>query len=276
MIAGVVDEAGEGGVGELLLLDEVAPPQLDRVDAGDLGQAVHGPLDGVGGLGPTGAAVRVGRRHRGVHARAGERVGLGQVVDAGVEEGAQQRHARGDEHLVAAHVRGEVHPDAGELAVSVGGQLDLLDLTAALHGGLGSLGALLGPSHRHPVLGGQRQAEQLLGVDLELGSEPAADRRGHHAELLLGRAQRDGGHDLEDVGDLGGAVERHVAAERLRDRRARTGLHGHGDEALLDEALLHGERRRLEGGRRARRRRSSAPTCRPSWCRAPRGPARGR
>ena len=105
MVAGVVGEAGHGRVRELLGLDEVAAAQLDRVDARDLGQAVHGPLDGVGRLGPAGAAVGVGGRHGGEHARAAERVGLGQVVHAGVEERPEQRDAGRDELQVARPCR---------------------------------------------------------------------------------------------------------------------------------------------------------------------------
>ena len=59
----------------------------------------------------------------------------------------------GDELQVAAHVGDELDPHGGELAVGVGGQLDVLDLAPALHGGLGALGALLDPAHRHAVLG---------------------------------------------------------------------------------------------------------------------------
>ena len=55
--------------------DEVAPPDLGRVDADLPGQGVDGPLDGVGRLGPAGAAVGVGRRLGREHRRAGERVG---------------------------------------------------------------------------------------------------------------------------------------------------------------------------------------------------------
>ena len=80
--------------------------------------------------------------------------------------------------------------------------------------------------------------EQLVGVDVELRAEPAADRRRDDPDLLLGEAERDRRHHLEDVGDLGGRVERDVAAERLGHRRAGPGLHRHRDEPLLHVALL--------------------------------------
>ena len=70
-------------------------------------------------------------------------------------------------------------------------------------------------------LAGEGDAEQLLGVDVELGAEAAADRRGDDAELVLGDAERERQHDLQDVRDLRGGVEGEVAAEGLGHRRAR-------------------------------------------------------
>ena len=219
VVARVVHQPAEGGVGELLGLDEVAPPQLHRVEPDLGGQRVHGPLDGVGGLGPAGAAVGVGRRHVREHRRAAEVVGRRDVVDAGVEEGAEQRDARGDQLQVRTHVAQQPDPDGGQPAVLVGGQLDVLDLPAALDGGQGVLGALLVPPHGHAVLPGQGHAQQLLGVHVELRAEGAADLGGDDPHLVLGDAEREGRHDLEDVRDLRGRVERRAPAERLAARR---------------------------------------------------------
>ena len=246
VVARVVGEPGHRGVRELVGLDVVAPPDLGRIDADLRGELVHRALDGEGRLWSTGAAVGVGRRHGGEDRRAREHVG-GHVVDAAVEERAEQRDARRDQLEVGAHVGQEVDPDAEELAVGVGRQLDVLDLAAPVDGALRVLGALLDPSHRPAVLLGQRQHEQLVGVDVELRTEPAADRRRDHPHLLLGEAERDRRHHLEDVWDLGGGVERDVAAERLGHRRTGAGLHRHRDQALLHVALLHHVRRVGEG-----------------------------
>ena len=127
------------------------------------------------------------------------------------------------------------------------------------------------------VLAGQRDAEQLLGVHVELRAEAATDRRRHDPHLVLGDAEGDGHHDLEDVRDLRRRVQRDLAAERLRDGGHGPGLHGHRDEALLDVALLHrvgrGGEGLLDGIRRGRCR---APRCRSCSCRARRGRAPGR
>ena len=242
MVARVVHQPAEGGVGELLGLDVVAPPQLHRVQPDLGGQRVHGPLDGVGGLGPAGAAVGVRRRHVREHRRTAEVVGLRDVVDAGVEEGAEQRDARGDELQVRTHVAQQPDPDGGQPAVLVGGQLDVLDLPAALDGGQGVLGSALVPPDGHAVLPRQGHAQQLLGVHVELRAERASDLRCHDPHEVLGDAESDGRHDLEDVRDLRRRVERRPPAERFRHRDDRTGLHGHRDEPLLDVALLDGVR----------------------------------
>jgi len=87
---------------------------------------------------------------------------------------------------------GEVDPHRGQLPVGVGRQLHLLDLAPTLHGGLGALGALFDPADRDPVLVGQRDTEELLGVHLELGAEATTHRRCHHSDLLFGKTQREG------------------------------------------------------------------------------------
>jgi hypothetical protein len=211
VIARVVHEPGECFVGELLGLDVVAAPELERICADLAGQRVHRPFDRIGGLGTARPAVGVGRGERGEHARAREVVGLREVVDAGVEERSEQWDARRDQLQVGAHVGGEAHPYRGELAVGVGRQLDVLDLAAPLDAGDGVLGAGLVPAHRSAELAGERHAEQFLGVDVELGAEPAADGGSDDAELVFGHAEGDGDHHLEHVGDLGRGVQRHVA-----------------------------------------------------------------
>ena len=89
------------------------------------------------------------------------------------------------------------------------------------------------------------------------------------AELVLGDAERDGDHHLEHVGDLGGGVQRDVAAERLRHGDDGARLHRHRDQALLDVALADGVGGvgRTPAGRRRRSPRRAGSTCTTSWCR---------
>jgi hypothetical protein len=246
VVAGVEDQARSAAVGELVGLDVVAAADLVGADAHGPGEGLHGPLDGEGGLGPAGAAVGVGRGHGGEHAGAGERVRR-DVVDAVVEEGAEQRDAGGDQLQVRPHVGEQLHPDRGDLAVGVGGQLDVLDLAPALDGGGRPLGAALGPSGGHTQLLGHREGDELLGVDVELGAEATAHRRRDDPDLVLGRAGGGGQHHLEDVGDLGGGVDGDLTGVGLGHHGHAPGLHGRGDEALLHVALRHDVRRLGEG-----------------------------
>ena len=133
----------------------------------------------------------------------------------------------------------QVHPHGGDLAVGVGGQLDVLDLPAALDGGVGVLAAALRPPRRHAELPGDGEGDELLGVHVELRAEPAADRRRDHPELVLGHAGGGREHHLEDVRDLGGRPHGDLAAVGLRHHRHAARLHGRRDQPLLDVALLH-------------------------------------
>ena len=233
--------------GYLSLADEVAPAQLQRVEAELRRQRVHRPLDGVRGLRPAGAAVGVGRGHRREHGRAREVVRRRQVVDAGVQERSEERDARRHELEVGPHVADQAHPQPGELAVGVGGELDVLDLAAAVDRRLGVLRPGLVPAHGQLVPAGQREAEQLLGVHVELAAEPAADGRRHDPYLVLGQAERDGRHQLEDVGHLRRRVERDVAAEGLGDGDDGARFHRHRQQPLLHVALADGVDGGLEG-----------------------------
>ena len=80
-------------------------------------------------------------------------------------------------------------------------------------------------------------ASDLLGVHVELAAEPAAHRRGDDPHLVLWRAGRGRDHELQDVGDLRGGPDGDLAALGLGDHGHAPGLHGRGDEALLDVAL---------------------------------------
>ena len=239
VVTAVEDQPRRRRVGEGLTRDEVAPTDLGRVDADLASERVDGALDGVGGLGPARAAVGVGWRLRREHAGADERVRR-HVVGAVVEEGTQQGDAGSHELEVRPHVGKQPNPHGADLPVGVGSQLDVLDLPPALDRRLGVLGPVLVPPHRPLEPAGQSGTEELLGVDVQLGAEPSADRGGDHPQLGLGHAEAEAQHHLEDVWDLGGRVHGVLVAERLGHHADTAGLHGFRDEPLLDVALSHG------------------------------------
>lgn len=203
-------------------------------------------LDGVRGLGPPRTAIGVGGGERGEHTGAAEVVER-DVVHAGVQERPEQRDAGRDQLQVRTHVAEDADPDRGDLALGVGRELHVLDLAATVNGGHRVLAALLVPANRHLVLAGKGEAEQLLCVHVELAAETATDGRGGDAQLVLGDAERDGAHDLQDVRHLRAGVQRDVAAEGLRHGGNGTGLHCHRQQTLLHVAVVHGVGGRGEG-----------------------------
>ncbi len=220
---------------------EVEPPQLDRILAELAGERVDRVLDRVGRLGATGAAVGVGRRRVREHAAALERVAL-HVVAAAVEPGPEQRDAGRDELHVRAHRGEQPDPDRRDLALGRGGELDLLDHVAAVDRREVALRALLDPLHGPAELPREREAERLLGVDVELRAEAAADVGGDDPQLRLRDARDERQGRAQDVRDLRRRPEREVARRRRLHEHA-AGLDRVRDQPLLAVALAHGDGR---------------------------------
>ena len=152
------------------------------------GELVHDPLDRERGLGPAGAAVGVGGHLVGEDALALEPVGR-ELVDADVHERAEDRHTRGDQPQVGAHVGEDAAAQALDVALAVGGDVDVLDLVAAVVGAHQRLAAGLGPLDRLAQPAGDQQGEDLLGDDLQLAAEAAADVGGDDPQLVLRRCR---------------------------------------------------------------------------------------
>ncbi len=131
VVAGVVHHAGGGRRRLVERGDQVLYAQLRRVHVELARQVVHDALVGVGGLRTAGPAVGVGRGEVREDAGAFEGVGV-EGVEAGVGEGAEDGDARRQELQVRAHVREQPDLHAQDLAVAPGGELDVLDLAAAV------------------------------------------------------------------------------------------------------------------------------------------------
>ena len=84
------------------------------------------------------------------------------------------------------------------------------------------LGALLGPLHRAAEPACERDGERLLGVDVELRAEAAADVGGDHADLRLGDAEHELQREAQDVRHLRRRPERDLAGRAdLREHATR-------------------------------------------------------
>ena len=210
--------------------DPVALADLEGVHADLGGQLVHQPLDGVRRLGPAGAAVGVGQGGVGEHRLALEAVG-GELVDRVEHEGAEHRHAAADDGDVGAEVGVEVHLEAGDLAVLVGGQGERLHLVAAVVGRHQALAAGLGVLHRLGQPAGHRPRDPLLRRGLQLAAETTTDVGGDDPDLGLGYAGGGRQGEPEDVRDLGRRPHGDLLAGRVDHDAA--GLHEGGDQPLL-------------------------------------------
>ena len=132
----------------------------------------------------------------------------------------------------------------GERAVALGADLDVVDLVAPVVGDHHALGARLDPLHRAPELARRPRAADLLGVDVELGAEAAADLGRDHPDPVLADAQQDRQEQAQEVRNLGRAPERQPVAAILGQHPARLDrAAGHAvvDDAALDDDVGLGE-----------------------------------
>ena len=226
VVAAVVDRAGGGGEREGVLGDEVLAPHLDGIHADLGGEQVEGALDGGGGLGTTGAAVGLDRGGVGHH-RLDVALDLRDVVGAGRHRAGHERQERPHARVGAGILQ---HGEAVglDLAVAAAADLDPEHLAAAVGHREHALAAGLGPAHRAVETTGDPGQQGLVGLEVDLGAETAADGRGHHADLLGLEAVEAGELALGAVRGLGG------------DEGDETALvPGHGDAPGLERA--HGE-----------------------------------
>ena len=255
VVARVVDPPGAGRVRELVAADEVAQPQLDRVDAELVGEQVDHPLDEVDGLGdaeragvgdPAGCLVGVHGGHRAV--RRLDVVAAGEDAEEAAGElprrgGAVERTVVG-EHVAAQREDPPV-PGRGDLA--------LHHVVAGEPGGHEVLGPVLGPLHR-PA--GEHRADDradVAGVDRHLVAEAAADVRRDHPDPVLGDAGEHRVQRAVRVRCLGGRPEGELLLDPVvvGDRPAglqRRRVHAWEHHLLADDDLGPVEHRR--GGRR--------------------------
>ena len=95
------------------------------------------------------------------------------------------------------------------------------------------LRALLDPLHREVQPSRDREAERLLGVDVELRAEAAADVRGDHAQPRLRNADDPRERQPRDVRDLRRGPQRQLTGTRQLLGEGAARLHRHRDQPLL-------------------------------------------
>ena len=212
----VVGQAGERGEREGVVGDEVAPAQLDRVDAQLEGGVVDEPFEEGRGLGPSGAAVGA---HRGGVGDGDDDVELDgreavRAVRHPLRAGRQER----TDARVGATVADEADPQPGERPVAAATQLGVLDLATRV-GERDEVVAARGCPRDRPVemtsCGGDRR---VLGADPRLATERAADAGSDHVHVAGFEAEHAGELPLHRVRHLVGGVERQPSVA-IRERR---------------------------------------------------------
>jgi hypothetical protein len=225
-VAAVVGGTGGGRVGEGVGRDEVAPPDLDRIETKLVGHQVDGPLAHGGRLGASRAAVGTGG------GGVGEDDGRADL-DVGEPVGARS-HAlgdEGDEHTpgaVGPGVGHDPHPDPDDGAVATGADLELVDRRPSVGHAGEVLAAGLVPPHRPLETVGEGGDDHLLGVHAPFRPEAAADGRRPHPHVRLVEA--------EGVADVVAHPEHRLGAHPHLDGVGAVGLGHH-------PVVLHGHRR---------------------------------
>ena len=211
VVAAVVLQRHRRLVRERIVRNEVAPAQLDPIDAGVMRHRVHQPLQQERRLRPAGAAIRIHRHRVGedrlhlavnhrslVHPRQQRRVQIG-------------RHTGREGRQIGAHVGQRAHAQRQEMSVLVDRHLRGRDMVAAMRIRHETFVTFGGPLHRLAHLAGRPGDDRLLGVVIDLRPEPAAHVGRHHTQLVLRDVQHEGAHQQPDyMRVLAGGVEREV------------------------------------------------------------------
>ena len=118
-------------VRQRLRLDEIAPAQLDPVDARDLRRALDQPLDQINRLGPAGAAIDRRRRRVGEYRTGADIDGLHVVQAGNKHQRPEQRRGRGGPPIGTERLIGG-RPDGEEFSVLVEREFAIDDLIAGM------------------------------------------------------------------------------------------------------------------------------------------------
>ena len=194
-IAAVIGRADGGLVRHGGGGDEVAPPQLYRIDAGDARRLLDHALEHVVRLRPPGAAIGCGRNCVGVDA-ARAHVDMPDVVHAGQAAGEIPRlDAGADGADISAEIGGVADAQRQEAALAVERQFRLGIEVARLVVTEKRLGASRHPMNRAAEFLGRDQLRDVFRIGAGLQAEGAADVVGQHPQALL-RQVHDGDQDV--------------------------------------------------------------------------------
>ena len=170
VIAAVVGAAGGVGVREVGRPNEIAEPDLNRVQVELYGEPVHHALDQESGFGTAGTSIRPGRGRVRIHGEQ-RALGGGDAVAARL----QFRHDRGNECAVRlqvrAHVRQHPGPNREDGAIPLRRQFNILHLAPSVPGSGTIFGAFLDPFDGTPEPPGRGRHRDLFADACTLAAE---------------------------------------------------------------------------------------------------------
>ena len=204
--ARVVGVAGEREEREHVVAEEVATPNLDRVDPQLERRLVDETFEERRRLRPPGAAVcphRRGVRDGNRDVELDRREGVGALCHSACAPGQERADAR-----IRAGVTDEAHLQAGEVAVAGTAEFDVLDLAAAVGQCLHVVAARWHPHDGSAGTSRRCGDHGVLGMDAGLAAEAASDLRGDHADVGGFHAECPGELSVEAVWHLGRRPER--------------------------------------------------------------------
>ena len=238
-VAPVVDEAARRGPRHVAGGDEVAPPDLDAVDAGRAGGGVDERFGEVVRLHPPDTAVRGLRR--GV-ARVAAHLDVAGGNAVGASHGRDQ--VVGHRREAARRYVGAVPPlderaHRGEPPVRVDGDGAVQQVVARLRVGEEALGAGCGPVHGSAGALRRREEHGELGVRCPACAEAAARVRHHDAQPRRLDAEHGGEVVAHAVRGLAPEGQGPGTALGVVARDGGSGLKEHRGDAVVCERHLH-------------------------------------
>ena len=194
VIAGIVLDAGAGGVGELIGLNEILAADFQAVHAEHVGGFVEQPLDVQHRLGPAGAAIGAGGAGVGEHADDLDAAVFDLIAAAGHAHHALRRSG-GARVQIGAEVGDDFDFQAENLAVFSERHLGSHRLIAALDRRQEIFAARGDPFDRLAQFEREMAGDDIFAVDRPFAAEAAADIGSDQMNSMLGKT----GH----AGDLG-------------------------------------------------------------------------
>ena len=226
--------AGHGGVRKIRLLHDVAPPELEGIDAGVARRDVEHELASDGLEHPR-AAVRAATRGVGDHTRA-RPTHLPDLVGAGKKPQDARAAASG---RVRTQVVDVLHLHRGDDAVVVERDRHLCLLGTRVRRGDEVLVTVLRPLHRTAEQTRRERERGLLAPDVDLLPERAPDVGHDDVHLRDGKAEESGEVIPRGVRALARDPDRHVTPGGIPTRHRAAGLHRHRDVPVLADRLGH-------------------------------------